>query len=220
MAGHIDPVAQGIGAEQRGLGIIAEDIDQRAGVDRIDMLGIERQAGARQPVGNPAMHRAQPPDRGEQAEHAAARCLDESPVSPCQRGETEPQDEADADQRPGVDLGGRALASERHGSAVAYGAAVITTEPVRPDYGGASLEQVVPALVGRVDDDVRQLLLDEAVALDLADVDFEQEAVHVRGKGGKERIVPLGEVLDHIPGLPHDGFYPLSRFVRWLVDDC
>ena len=34
----------------------------------------------------------------------------------------------------------------------------------------------------------------EAVALDLADVDFEQEAVHVRGKGGKERVVPLGEV--------------------------
>ena len=34
----------------------------------------------------------------------------------------------------------------------------------------------------------------EAVALDLVDVDFEQEAVHVRGKGGKERVVPLGEV--------------------------
>ena len=34
----------------------------------------------------------------------------------------------------------------------------------------------------------------EAVALDLADVDFEQEALHVRGKGGKERVVPLGEV--------------------------
>ena len=34
----------------------------------------------------------------------------------------------------------------------------------------------------------------EAVALDLADVDFEQEAVHVRGKGGKERVVPLGEI--------------------------
>jgi integrase/recombinase XerD len=33
----------------------------------------------------------------------------------------------------------------------------------------------------------------EAVDLDLADVDFEQEAVHVRGKGGKERFVPLGE---------------------------
>ena len=33
----------------------------------------------------------------------------------------------------------------------------------------------------------------EAVSLELADVDFEQELVHVRGKGGKERVVPLGE---------------------------
>ena len=33
----------------------------------------------------------------------------------------------------------------------------------------------------------------EAVDLDLADVEFEQEAVRVRGKGGKERAVPLGE---------------------------
>jgi site-specific recombinase XerD len=34
----------------------------------------------------------------------------------------------------------------------------------------------------------------EAVGLDLGDVDFEQELVHVRrAKGGKERIVPLGE---------------------------
>ena len=33
----------------------------------------------------------------------------------------------------------------------------------------------------------------EAVDLDLADVEFEQEAVRVRGKGGKERVVPLGE---------------------------
>jgi site-specific recombinase XerD len=33
----------------------------------------------------------------------------------------------------------------------------------------------------------------EAVDLDLADVDFEQEHVRVRGKGGKERVVPLGE---------------------------
>jgi site-specific recombinase XerD len=33
----------------------------------------------------------------------------------------------------------------------------------------------------------------EAVDLDLADVDFEQELLHVRGKGGKERTVPLGE---------------------------
>jgi len=33
----------------------------------------------------------------------------------------------------------------------------------------------------------------EAVGLDLGDVDFEREAVHVHGKGGKEREVPLGE---------------------------
>jgi site-specific recombinase XerD len=33
----------------------------------------------------------------------------------------------------------------------------------------------------------------EAVALDLGDVDFDRESVHVRGKGGKERVVPLGE---------------------------
>jgi site-specific recombinase XerD len=33
----------------------------------------------------------------------------------------------------------------------------------------------------------------EVVALDLADVDLDREHVHVRGKGGKERLVPLGE---------------------------
>jgi site-specific recombinase XerD len=34
----------------------------------------------------------------------------------------------------------------------------------------------------------------EAVGLDLGDVDFEQERVHVReGKGAKDRVVPLGE---------------------------
>src|SRR6266508_4529411 len=37
----------------------------------------------------------------------------------------------------------------------------------------------------------------EAVDLMLADVDFEQEALLVRGKGGKERVVPLGEEAAH-----------------------
>jgi len=44
----------------------------------------------------------------------------------------------------------------------------------------------------------------EAVALDLADVDFEREAVHVHGKGGKERVVPLGE----------EAAYQLARYLR------
>ena len=44
----------------------------------------------------------------------------------------------------------------------------------------------------------------EAVGLDLADVDFERETVHVRGKGGKERVVPLGE----------EAAYRLSRYLR------
>jgi len=45
----------------------------------------------------------------------------------------------------------------------------------------------------------------EAVSLDLADVDFEQELVHVRkGKGGKDRVVPLGE----------EAAYWVARYLR------
>jgi site-specific recombinase XerD len=38
----------------------------------------------------------------------------------------------------------------------------------------------------------------EAVGLDLADVDFDREQLHIRGKGGKERLVPLGEEAGHL----------------------
>jgi site-specific recombinase XerD len=41
----------------------------------------------------------------------------------------------------------------------------------------------------------------EAVGLDLGDIDFDQELVRVRGKGGKERVVPLGEEAAHLIAL-------------------
>ena len=44
----------------------------------------------------------------------------------------------------------------------------------------------------------------EAVGLDFADVDFDREQLHVRGKGGKERMVPLGE----------EAGYLLARYLR------
>jgi site-specific recombinase XerD len=45
----------------------------------------------------------------------------------------------------------------------------------------------------------------EVVALDLGDVDLDREHVHVVGKGGKERLVPLGEEA-------------AWRVARWLRD--
>jgi hypothetical protein len=37
-AGHVDAVAHRVGAEQAGILLGAEDVDQRAGVERVDML--------------------------------------------------------------------------------------------------------------------------------------------------------------------------------------
>jgi site-specific recombinase XerD len=52
----------------------------------------------------------------------------------------------------------------------------------------------------------------EAVGLDLADVDFEREAVHVRGKGGKDRVLPLGEeAAHHLARYLRDGRPALAR---------
>ena len=37
---------------------------------------------------------------------------------------------------------------------------------------------------------------------------------------GAQRVVSLGKVSDgSIVGFPHDGFYPLHRFVRWVADE-
>jgi site-specific recombinase XerD len=52
----------------------------------------------------------------------------------------------------------------------------------------------------------------EAIDLDLGDVDFEQELVRVRGKGGKERVVPLGEEAAHwVSRYLHDARAELAR---------
>jgi site-specific recombinase XerD len=56
----------------------------------------------------------------------------------------------------------------------------------------------------------------EAVALDLGDVDFDREAVHVHGKGGKERVVPLGEEAAlHLARYLRDG---RPELVRGAID--
>ena len=36
---------------------------------------------------------------------------------------------------------------------------------------------------------------------------------------GVQRIVTLGEALGGGLGIPHDGFYPLHRFMRWVTDE-
>lgn len=52
----------------------------------------------------------------------------------------------------------------------------------------------------------------EVVGLDLGDVDFEREAVHVHGKGGKDRAVPLGEeAAHHVARYLRDGRPELAR---------
>jgi site-specific recombinase XerD len=85
------------------------------------------------------------------------------------------------------------------------------------------LEQILEALEGESPLALRNRALTEllysaglrsaeAVGLDLADVDFEREAVHVRGKGGKERVVPLGEEAAHYLALYlRDGRRALAR---------
>jgi hypothetical protein len=36
---------------------------------------------------------------------------------------------------------------------------------------------------------------------------------------GVQRVVPLGSAGSVDAGLPHDGFMPLNRFVRWVNDE-
>jgi Acyl-CoA reductase (LuxC) len=46
-----------------------------------------------------------------------------------------------------------------------------------------------------------------------------QEVRDLLASAGVQRVVTLGKALGPGPGLPHDGFYPLHRFVRWVNDE-
>jgi hypothetical protein len=75
---------------------------------------------------------------------------------------------------------------------------------------------------------VRVESLDDA--LEYVNVATQTIGIYPRGRGvelrdslaahGMQRLVPLGEVMQVAPGFPHDGFLPMHRFVKWLVDDC
>ena len=77
LAGHVHSVAQCIRTKQRRARIVAEDVDKRPWIDRIDMLRQERKARAREMVRNPRMHRLEPLYGREQPERSAAGSLDQ-----------------------------------------------------------------------------------------------------------------------------------------------
>jgi site-specific recombinase XerD len=106
----------------------------------------------------------------------------------------------------------RRLAAVRSFLRFTLGAARVPDAPLAPRRArrlpdpppSAEIEQLLVALEGEEPLAVRNRALvelvysaglrsAEAVGLDVDDVDFEQELVRVRGKGGKERVVPLGE---------------------------
>src|SRR5229473_2340676 len=67
-AGHVDAIADGIGAEEAGIFLGAKDVDQRRGIHAVDMLGEQRQTLDLERGGDALMHRLQARDRGEEAE--------------------------------------------------------------------------------------------------------------------------------------------------------
>jgi site-specific recombinase XerD len=110
----------------------------------------------------------------------------------------------------------RRLASIRACVRFTFGAARVPDASLAPSRSrrlpDAPKEDEIAALLERVEGDTplalrNRALLEllysgglrsaEVVGLDLVDVDFEREAVHVHGKGGKERVVPLGEEAAH-----------------------
>ena len=69
---HVHAVAHGVGSEQARIGLGPEDVDQRRRVDRIDVLGVQRQARRLERSGDLPVDAAKPGNRREQSERAAA----------------------------------------------------------------------------------------------------------------------------------------------------
>ena len=125
----------------------------------------------------------------------------------------------------------RRLAAIRAYLRFTYGATSVpdaSLAPARPRrLPDAPKEEEIAALLERVEGDTplalrNRALLEllysgglrsaEVVGLELGDVDFEREAIHVHGKGGKERLVPLGEeAAHHVSRYLRDGRPQLAR---------
>ncbi len=125
----------------------------------------------------------------------------------------------------------RRLAAIRAYLRFTYGATSVpdaSLAPARPRrLPDAPKEEEIAALLERVEGDTplalrNRALLEllysgglrsaEVVGLELGDVDFEREAIHVHGKGGKERLVPLGEeAAHHLARYLRDGRPQLAR---------
>ncbi|GAA0333019.1 acyl-CoA reductase [Sphingomonas oligophenolica] len=96
------------------------------------------------------------------------------------------------------------------------GVVILSEDPVdfHPE---AKTVNVVP--VERLEDALRYA----SVATQTVGVYPAARKVEIREKlaaAGAQRIVTLGWALGGGVGIPHDGFFPLHRLVRWITDEC
>jgi len=71
-------------------------------------------------------------------------------------------------------------------------------------------------------DDLRDAVDHATVATQTVGIWPPEKAAELRNalaSRGVQRIARLGEVAVPFEGLPHDGFYPMSRVARWVMDD-
>ena len=86
------------------------------------------------------------------------------------------------------------------------------------DFGGFTIHDSHPHGILTLRDAVRYA----NVATQTVGVYPAARKVEVRdalASAGVQRVVTLGKAVGPGPGLPHDGFYPLHRFVRWVNDE-